>query len=75
MNKRPAAHRKAQREGKIRDDYACAFCGRQLLENQGHHIIPYSEGGPASTDNILTLCPRCHRAYHNGEINIDIIRF
>ena len=73
--KRPPEHIKAQRKGKILDDYVCAFCGRQLMTNEGHHIIPYSEGGPASPDNIITLCHECHVAYHKGEIDIDIIRF
>ena len=78
--KRPREHVRAQREGKERDEYTCAFCLKQVPKNQrylihGHHVIQYAEDGPALKDNIITLCKECHDAYHAGEINIDISAF
>ncbi|WP_413817136.1 HNH endonuclease [Pseudomonas viridiflava] len=73
--KRSNEHRKAQREGKELDAYMCFFCNKVDLKNHGHHIILFSEDGNGSTDNIITLCPNCHRDYHAGRIKIDIGRF
>ena len=73
--KRSSAHIKAQKEGKEIDEYMCFFCCRQFKGNHGQHIILYSEGGIASSDNMVTLCPECHREYHNGKIKLDLVRF
>jgi|GEM_PF-1019080 len=31
-----------------------------------HHIIPLAEGGEDSIDNMVALCPNCHRERHYG---------
>ncbi len=31
-----------------------------------HHIKPLSAGGPDSMDNVIALCPNCHRQQHYG---------
>ena len=31
-----------------------------------HHILPLSEGGDDSIDNVVALCPNCHRKRHYG---------
>lgn len=31
-----------------------------------HHIIPLAEDGPDSRENVLALCPNCHRKRHYG---------
>jgi 5-methylcytosine-specific restriction protein A len=31
-----------------------------------HHIIPLSEDGLDITENVLALCPNCHRELHHG---------
>jgi len=44
-----------------RDD--CYICGRghgDILER--HHIVPRRFGGTDSADNLVDLCPSCHRA-------------
>ena len=78
--RRPPEHVRAQREGKERDEYMCAFCHKQVTDEeryliQGHHIIQYAEDGPATKDNIITLCKECHDDYHAGKLNIDISAF
>ena len=31
-----------------------------------HHIVPLSEGGEDSINNVVALCPNCHRKRHYG---------
>lgn len=31
---------------------------------QGHHIVPVSEGGPDTADNLVLLCPNHHALAH-----------
>ena len=31
-----------------------------------HHIIPVSEGGSSDEENIVVLCPNCHKMAHAG---------
>lgn len=54
-----------------------------LLDNymEGHHIIPMSlqdsyEENLDSIDNLIPLCPNCHRAIHlaNNETKIDLLK-
>jgi 5-methylcytosine-specific restriction endonuclease McrA len=73
--KRPKEHIKAQKEVKEFEAYQCLVCGTVTKQAHGHHLIPYSEAGSADMQNMATLCPSCHRKYHNGELQIDIHRF
>ena len=72
--KRSYQHRKAQRQVKKLEGNECQVCGT-TEKPEGHHLIPYSEDGSASTHNMITMCQSCHRKYHQGELNIDIRRF
>lgn len=47
--------------------------GHPYLE--AHHIIWLSKGGPDEIDNIVALCPNCHRKMHviNDEKDIQIL--
>ncbi|CAH7245263.1 e14 prophage; 5-methylcytosine-specific restriction enzyme McrA (fragment) [Vibrio chagasii] len=31
-----------------------------------HHKLPLAQGGPDTVDNVLALCPNCHRQAHFG---------
>jgi hypothetical protein len=42
--------------------YDGSGAGRSILEI--HHIKPLSKGGSNSLDNIVVLCPNCHKATH-----------
>jgi hypothetical protein len=39
-----------------------------------HHLNPVADGGLDDPDNLLALCPNCHRRHHNGEIPIESLR-
>lgn len=53
----------------------CDLCSAQapfLKENEEpylevHHIIPLSKGGTDSPDNVVALCPNCHRKLHHSK--------
>lgn len=48
-----------------RDRERCIICGsNQGLPNA--HYIPRSHGGLGVEENIVTLCPKCHHEYDNG---------
>lgn len=60
------------------EDYTCQVCGRRLLNMKNgepyaeiHHIHPLGHDGTDSIDNVLCLCPLCHRLFHLGAIGID----
>jgi hypothetical protein len=50
-----------------RDNYCCTECGwpngykRKARELHIHHIIPLSQGGDNSIENLATLCHICHK--------------
>ena len=63
----PAALR---RKVLAREGNACLACGcRHRL--QAHHVVPFSEGGTTTLDNLITLCRRCHTAVHTGLLTIE----
>ena len=72
MSIRGQEHNKVQKSGKIRDRYVCQACGSRI-DAEGHHIIDYQYGGAANVNNILTLCRKCHKKVHRGDI--DLIKF
>lgn len=51
----------------LRDSYTCQDCGQQGLPGhaagriQVHHIIPYRLCGSHASENLITLCKKCHR--------------
>ena len=64
---------------KTRAHGVCELCGenapfsvdgKPFLES--HHIIPLSEGGKDSIDNVTALCPNCHRKVHYLKNKEDI---
>lgn len=72
MKRREPAHVLVQKQGKARDLHTCQICG-STNHTEGHHLIDYSFGGAADTDNIITLCHECHTNVHKGII--DLFRF
>lgn len=48
-----------------RDQGRCVLCGSPYGEPVAH-VIRRSQGGMGIEENIVTLCPDCHRAYDEG---------
>jgi predicted HNH restriction endonuclease len=36
-----------------------------------HHIIPLHQGGKDSSENMICVCPNCHKRLHTGEYRLD----
>lgn len=53
-------------------NYKCQFCGKIILKKDGTkyieacHIKPKSKGGCEYINNILILCPNCHKEFDLG---------
>lgn len=64
-------------------DGKCQFCGNEapFIDKQGapyleaHHVVRLADGGRDAMDNIVAICPNCHRKAHvlNDEIDKIIL--
>ena len=54
-----------------RDGHICQHCGKSNTILNVHHIESRQTGGN-SPDNLITLCEKCHKAYHNDKIKLSI---
>ncbi|MGO1181738.1 MAG: HNH endonuclease signature motif containing protein [Micrococcaceae bacterium] len=56
-------------------DGGCARpgCTAPASWSQGHHIRHWAEGGPTDLDNLVLLCPGCHRLVHQGKYTIEMV--
>lgn len=52
-----------------RDNNRCRACGYPG-DLEAHHIVPVSEGGDNTQDNLITLCSKCHDEQHSRHMNI-----
>ena len=56
----------------LRSEGYCEHCAERGFQTphglylETHHIIPLSEGGPDTIDNVIALCPNDHRKAHFG---------
>lgn len=54
-------------------NFECQFCFTKILKKDGNyyieacHIIPKSKGGSDELNNILILCPNCHKLFDLGD--------
>ncbi|MHA7295375.1 HNH endonuclease signature motif containing protein, partial [Arthrobacter sp. HLT1-21] len=55
-------------------DGGCAFpdCMIPSPWTDAHHILPFSRGGPTTTDNGVLLCTRHHHLLHQNEWAIEV---
>jgi hypothetical protein len=55
-------------------DKGCAFprCDRPPGWTDAHHVIPWSEGGPTSLDNLVLLCGHHHDTVHHRGWTVSI---
>jgi len=64
---------------KVRDNFTCQACRFKLKLNgkyviECHHKNPIGEGGERETslDDLICLCPTCHRISHTRKIPLDV---
>lgn len=53
-------------------DGGCRFPGCNRARTDGHHIVPWSEGGETKLGNLVSLCRRHHRFVHEGGWRIEV---
>jgi hypothetical protein len=55
-------------------DRGCTFpgCDRPPSWCIGHHVVPWSHGGPTSLGNAALFCTPHHRVIHRGEWTVRI---
>lgn len=59
----------------------CQYCGENapFIDKQGepyleaHHVIRLAEGGKDTIDNVVAICPNCHRKVHVLNDEVDTI--
>lgn len=62
-------------------DGKCQFCGSDapFIDKQGepyleaHHVIRLADGGQDTIDNVVAICPNCHRKVHVLNDEVDTI--
>ncbi|MGI9627545.1 MAG: DUF222 domain-containing protein [Longimicrobiales bacterium] len=47
-------------------DRGCRFPGCGVRYTDGHHVVHWADGGETNLRNVMLLCPRHHRAVHEG---------
>ena len=54
----------------------CSLCGWNKATCDIHHIISKKAGGNNSNENLIIICPNCHREIHAGtsEYSIEDLR-
>ena len=59
----------------FRDNHECQHCHGKSKDNilNVHHIESRKTGGN-TPNNLITLCETCHKAYHKGEIELNLKR-
>lgn len=54
-----------------RDGYSCQFCYTHRNLDSPHHILYRSRGGKDESDNLITLCRKCHDFVHANNVKIS----
>lgn len=59
----------------FRDGHRCRCCHGKSKDSvlNVHHLESRKTGGD-SPGNLVTLCETCHKAYHDGELTLDLTR-
>jgi len=53
-----------------RDNHTCRRCKTSHPKLAAHHVIPRNKGGKDILENLVSLCPRCHRWQDNQYLRV-----
>ena len=56
----------------MRDEFTCTVCKKRGCRLEAHHVIPRSNGGKDTINNLTTLCDGCHGNVHTGKAILTI---
>lgn len=54
----------------------CELCGSSCKHCHAHHLLARGMGGGGRVDipeNLLALCPPCHRKTHDGHVKLEVL--
>jgi len=71
---RPAIPREIKRAVLIEAGHRCAIQTCKYPAVDVHHIIPWEKTKDHNYDNLIALCPNCHRRADRGEIDRKSLR-
>ena len=68
-NKRSKIPTNLKRRVLIEAGHRCAIPTCRNINVDIHHIVPFEECLKHEYQNLIALCPNCHRLAHNGTID------
>lgn len=71
---RPAIPSELRRRVLVEAGHRCAIPTCRYIEVDIHHIIPWEQCKAHEYENLIALCPNCHRRADNGEIDRKSLR-
>src|SRR5882762_534691 len=74
MNERPPIPADLRRRVLVESGHRCAIHTCQHPDVDVHHIIPWEQCKKHEYDNLIALCPNCHRRADAGEIDRSSLR-
>ncbi len=74
MDNRPEIPEPLKRQILVESGHRCAIPTCRQTTVDIHHIIPWEKCRKHEFDNLIALCPICHRRAHNGEIDRKSIK-
>lgn len=65
----------AMKNALIARDGGCARpgCTAPASWCQGHHVKHWAKGGKTDLDNLVLLCPGCHRLVHHDKYSVEMV--
>ena len=73
-NLRPPIPADIRREVLVEAGHRCAIPTCRHIDVDVHHIIPWKESQKHEYENLIALCPNCHRRADNGDIDRKSLR-
>ena len=71
---RPPIPADIRRKVLVEAGHRCAIPTCRHIEVDVHHIIPWAQCNTHEYDNLIALCPNCHRRADRGEIDRKSLR-
>lgn len=74
MDNRPPIPADIRRRVLVEAGHRCAIPTCRYIEVDIHHVIPWAQCQTHDYDNLIALCPNCHRRADSGEIDRKALR-
>ena len=71
---RPSVPAEVRRKVLVEAGHRCAIHTCRYIDVDVHHIVPWSTCREHKYDNLIALCPNCHRRADRGDIDRKSLR-